>query len=150
MSSVITSKIEKLPANRGGYHFVRVDTRDVAHFETATRFVCNIDEQLEFQCGLCHTGDGHYYIVLSKDKIKKLNKSIGDTMSFTLRKDPNPLGAEIPEAMQILMDQDPVLRAKFDSITDGKKRGIIHYISSTKNLDLQVERAIMMLEKYGR
>lgn len=148
----VYQKIEKLDPRRGGYHYIYVDASVVEKLtaEKKPRLLCTIDGWFEFQCGLNHMGDGNFYIILSGKRIKELKKQEGDEVSFVLGMDPDPLGAEIPEVMQVLLDQDEDLLKRFLSMTDGKKRGVIHYISSTKNIDLQVKRTVEMLEKYGK
>lgn len=65
----------------------------------------------------------------------------GDSFNFFLLEDPNPLGVAIPETIKVLLEQDDLLSKKFDTLTDGKKRAIIHQINRIKNVDLQIERA---------
>ena len=144
--------IETLEPRRGGYHYILIEPSIVDNVtkDSKPRLICTIDNHYEFQCGLSHMGDGNFYIILAASRLKKIGKGPGDSVTFSLRKDPNPLGAEIPEVMQVLLDQDDDLLKRFHSLTDGKKRGMIHYVSSTKNIDLQVKRTIFMLEKYGK
>ncbi len=152
MPDIHQQKIEKLDPRRGGYHYILIEPSIVQTLtdESKPRLICTIDDHYEFQCGISHMGDGNFYIILAANRLKKIGKGMGDPVTFSLRIDPNPLGAEIPEVMQVLLEQDDDLLKRFHSLTDGKKRGMIHYVSSTKNIDLQVKRTIFMLEKYGK
>lgn len=146
------SRIETLPANRNGYAYFEVSKLIVEKLpeKHKTRVICEIDQTLSFQCGFSHLGNGNFYIILSKPKLKKIKKSEGDAIEVNLKVDPNKLGAEIPESILILIEQDEYLKSKFYSLTDGQKRNVIRYVTDTKNIDKQVERIIYMLNKYGK
>lgn len=66
---------------------------------------------------------------------------MGDEIQLDLREDPNPLGVEMPEELEILMEEDWALKDKFNSLTMGKMRNVIHQIMRIKNIDLKVQRA---------
>ncbi len=144
--------IEQLPQNRNGYAYFEVEKRFVDQLpkQHKTRVICTIDEFYKFQCGFAHLGNGNCYIILAKTRLKELNKAIGDSIEVSFIADPNKLGAAIPESLQVLLDQDDALMRKFETFTDGMKRNLIRYVSDTKNLDLQVDRAIYMLNKYAK
>ena len=72
---------------------------------------------------------------------------LGQTFTFSVCEDPNPLGVSLPESLQVLLDQDHWLSKKFESLTDGKKRAIIHQINRIKNVDLQIQRAQELIVK---
>ena len=66
-------------------------------------------------------------------------------MSFEIYEDPNPLGVEVPEVLDVLLVQDDQLKAIYDKLTDGKKRSLIYSINKVKNVDLQVEKITTFL-----
>ena len=108
----------------------------------ATRLKCDIDNEISYSCGLNHLGDGNFFIILSKSKLEALEKKIGDFVSFEVYEDPNPLGVDIPETLQVLMEQDEEVKAIFEKLSDGKKRTLIFSISRVKNIDLQVKKIL--------
>ena len=77
--------------------------------------------------------------------MKKLKKVLGDEVSFEIYEDPNPLGVEVPEVLDVLLVQDDQLKAIYDKLTDGKKRSLIYSINKVKNVDLQVEKITTFL-----
>lgn len=85
-------------------------------------------------------GDGHFFVILAKKYLKKLGKDIGDNVSFIIHEDPNPLGVEIPEVLQVYLAQESWGSEVFEKITDGKKRALIFSILPIKNIDLQVKK----------
>ncbi len=143
-------RIKKLEKRRGGYFYLSISAEVVDQFEKKrlTRLICYLDERIEFQCGLNHMGDGNFFIILSGANIKKIGKQLGDLVSFTIREDPNPLGVEMPEVLQVLLDQDESLNKSFEKLSMGKKRHVIHSIKKTKDIDRQVHKAIDMISSH--
>ena len=143
-----TQKVKQLEKRKGGYFYFMIPATTVNEYENKrmTRFICTLEEKLEFQCGLNHLGDGNFFIIISSKNLASINKGLGNEVSFELREDPNPLGVEMPEVLQVLLDQDPELNTKFEKLTNGKKRHIIYSINKLKNIDRQVQKAVEMIE----
>lgn len=75
----------------------------------------------------------------------KVGKELGDKIQFHLREDPNPLGVDMPEVLTVLLEQDEALKARFDKLTLGKKRSIIHQMNKIKDIDKQVKKSITLI-----
>ncbi|MEO0583922.1 MAG: DUF1905 domain-containing protein [Bacteroidota bacterium] len=142
-------QIGQLEKRKGGYFFLKIDAETVSQYEKgrATRLVCTLDEEVSFSCGLNHLGDGNFFIIVATRVLKKLKKTLGDSVSFTIEEDPNPLGVEIPEALQVLLAQDEWARGIFEKITDGKKRSLIYSIQKIKDVDKQIEKSMAFLRQ---
>lgn len=54
---------------------------------------------------------------------------------------------EIPEEFQAALEQDDEARAIFETFTTGKKRGLMNYITSVKNVDSRIKRSLELLYK---
>lgn len=136
--------INQLEKRKGGYYYLKIEADFVNQFvkKRHTRFICKLDNIHTFQCGLNHFGDGNFFIILSKKNLKTVNKQLGDTIKFELWEDPNPLGVDIPEVLTVLLEQDELLKEKFDRLTLGKKRSVIFHINKTKDIDKQISNAI--------
>ncbi len=143
--------IRQLEPRKGSYFYAVVPAEVVQTFpkQRKTRLLCTLDQQLTFACGLNHLGDGHFFIILSTKNLAAIHKELGDTISIDLQEDPNPLGVEMPEVLEVLLNQQPDLRTKFDGLTPGKQRNIIHSINKIKDLDLMVERAVELIHSGG-
>ena len=139
----------QLVPRKGGYYYLKIGAEIVEQFprKRATRLICEIDDQLSFGCGLNHYGDGNFFIIVSGKNVKKLDKSLGDLVSFVISEDPNPLGVAIPEVLQVLMDQDTAVKDNFDLLTDGKKRSLIYTIMKIKDIDKQISKVMDFLEE---
>ncbi len=142
--------VQQLDKQKGGYYYLKVDASYVNQYEKkrATRLICTIDGKVSYACGLNHYGDGNYFIILATRNFKKLGKNTGDLVSFEISEDPNPLGVEIPEVLQVLLDQDSQAKATYDSMTDGRKRTLIYTIKPVKDIDRQVQKILSFLEEH--
>ncbi|MDR6157088.1 MULTISPECIES: YdeI/OmpD-associated family protein [Chryseobacterium] len=139
--------VEQLEKIKGGYFFLKINAETVNRlkYKNKTRLICKLDHKVSFQCGLNHYGDGNFFIIISSRNMKLINRKSGDKIYFEITEDPNPLGAEIPETVSILLEQDDALKEKFNELTDGKKRSILIQINKIKDLDKQVSKTIALI-----
>lgn len=143
--------VEQLEKIKGGYFFLKINAETVNRlkYKNKTRLICKLDHKVSFQCGLNHYGDGNFFIIISSRNMKLINRKSGDKIYFEITEDPNPLGAEIPETVSILLEQDDALKEKFNELTDGKKRSILIQINKIKDLDKQVSKTIALINNYN-
>ena len=139
--------IGQLEKRKGGYFFLKVEAEIINQFENKrqTRFLCTLQKSVTFQCGLNHLGDGNFFIILSTKNLQTVNKKLGDNIHYELNEDPNPLGVEMPEVLEAILEQDESIKATFDTLTLGKKRNVIHQINKIKNIDKQVQKTIKLI-----
>ncbi|MEM9834593.1 MAG: YdeI/OmpD-associated family protein [Bacteroidota bacterium] len=144
--------IQQLEKRRGGYFYLTIPAEFVNGLEKKrhTRFICTIEENVTFQCGLNHLGDGNFFIILGSKNLKAANKKLGDTLHFTLHEDPNPLGVAVPEVLAALLEQDDALKSIFEKLSMGKKRHVIHSINKIKDIDKQINTAIKTIQEQIR
>lgn len=142
-------KIHQLEKRKGGYYFLKIDSKTVEKFEKrrATRLRCKVNGKLEFSCGLNHLGDGNFYIILATRFLKSLEKKPGELVSFEIYEDPNPLGVEIPEVVTAIINQDDQLKEIYDSLSDGKKRSLVFTIDKIKDIDKQINKVTKFLNE---
>jgi hypothetical protein len=141
--------IGQLEKKKGGYFFLKIDADIVNQFQNKrhTRFLCTLEDRLTFQCGLNHLGDGNFFIILSTSNLANVQKKLGDKIHFELNEDPNPLGADMPEVLEAVIEQDERLKTIFESLTPGKKRNIIHQISRIKDIDKQIQKSNKLIQE---
>lgn len=141
--------IQQLEKRRGGYFYLTIPADFVNCLEKKrlTRFICTLEEEVTFQCGLNHLGDGNFFIILSSKNLEAVNKKLGGPLHFTLHKDPNPLGVDMPEVLEVLLEQDDELKTIFEKLSMGKKRHVIHSINKIKDIDKQINTAIKTIHE---
>jgi len=144
--------IGQLEKRKGGYFFLKIDAEIVNQYDNKrhTRLICLLDNKLSFQCGLNHLGDGNYFIILSSQNLETIGKTLGDKVEFEITKDPNPLGVEIPEVLESLLEQDPDLKAQFTQLTLGKQRNVIHQVKKIKDIDRQIGKSIELIQNANK
>ncbi|WP_066209462.1 DUF1905 domain-containing protein [Flammeovirga sp. MY04] len=139
--------ISQLDKRKGGYFYLKLDADIINQFEQKkkTHLFCTLDNNLTFRCGLNHLGDGHFYIILSKKNLELIHKKLGDTVLLHIKEYPDPLGVDVNEVLEILLEQDEVIKQKFNQLTLVKRRSIIYQINRIKNIDKQIERCSRLI-----
>jgi uncharacterized protein YdeI (YjbR/CyaY-like superfamily) len=100
---------------------------------------------LKYQGGIVALGEGNAYISINKARLKQLGLKAGDVVDFTLENDESEFGMTIPEELQEMFSQDDEAKERFDLLTKGMQRYIIHYVASVKSSQLKIDRAFMLL-----
>lgn len=133
-----TQRIQKVASS---HHYVHLDSKIVDEFEKKekTRLLCVLDDIVSYSCQIKKQGDTHL-IMISASNLKKLKKHVGDEVAFEICQHPNPLGVDVPEVLEVFLEQDPEAKAIYDTFTDGKKRTLIFQIIRVKNIDKQIQR----------
>lgn len=142
----LSTVIKRLDPQKGSYHYLFVPGKVVASLpaQKKTRLICTLN-QFSFPCGLNPLGEGNFFIILGKEKMDKSNTSLGQEVQFSLIESPHLLGIEVPEVLTVLLEQDPLAKAVYNGLTDGKKRSLIFSLQKTKNTDLQVQKILTFL-----
>ena len=106
--------IGQLEKRKGGYFFLKIDAEIVNQFKNKrqTRFICILEKSLTFQCGLNHLGDGNFFIILSAKNLQTVDKKLGDKIHYELNEDPNPLGVDMPEVLETILEQDEEVKTE--------------------------------------
>jgi hypothetical protein len=90
------------------------------------------------------TGERYFLVSAALRKAAKIQMSVPVQTEFVVV-DENEL--DIPEELTAVLNEDPEGQAAFDKLTTGSKRGLIHYVTSVKNLDSRIKRAMQLVEK---
>ncbi len=53
----------------------------------------------------------------------------------------------MPEELEAVLEQDDAGMQAWKSLTPGLQRSLIHYITSVKNVDSRINRAMFLIEK---
>jgi hypothetical protein len=133
--------IDQLEKRKGGYFYLIIPSEVVNQFDNKrhTRLICTINEHFSFQCGLNHLGDGNFFIIVGSQKMKEIGKKLGDKVRFEIKEDPNPLGVDMPEVLEAVLEQDDELKSIFENLSLGKQRSVIFAIQKIKSIDKQIE-----------
>jgi len=110
-----------------------------------TRLMCSINGNKAFYAGMVALGGGAAYITVNKERMKKYGIEKGDIVQATIDLDNSKYGMEVPEELEALLEQDDEGARRFEVLTPGKQRYIIHYVSQVKSSQKKIDRAIMLI-----
>lgn len=102
--------------------------------------------QVPFNLGVQFKKSGARYLSISVAlrKAAKIKPGEKVKMSFIIV-DSDKL--ELPEEMEAVLAQDEAGAKLWNKLTVGLQRSLVHYITSTKNIDLRIERALYLMNK---
>lgn len=110
------------------------------------RVLCTVNDNEYFHAGLMPKGDGDYFIMMNKARMKAFKLSIGDTVDIKLEGDTSKYGMAISKEFEEVLETDPEGLEWFEKLTDGKKRNLIHLVSTVKNVDLRISKALTIMD----
>ncbi|MCB9082467.1 MAG: DUF1905 domain-containing protein [Lewinellaceae bacterium] len=110
------------------------------------RVVATLNGEHTYQCALMPKGDGDFFIMLNKKTREKLGLFTGVPVDVVLLKDTSEYGLPMPAEFAELLTIDEAGDRYFHALTPGKQRTMIHWIGSVKNPDLQLRRALIVVE----
>lgn len=142
--------LEMLDPMRGGYRCVMYDKALIDTFpkKSKTRIILDIDDgTIQIQAGIQSFGGGKYFSMIGKTKLGGHIYEQGQAISVIVYLDPNPLGVEIPEVVEALLEQDELIKRTWEKLTDGRKRTICHTVYRIKNIDKQVDKCLEFFEE---
>lgn len=93
---------------------------------------------------------GVYWVLFGKQHHKALQIETLENFSIQLIEDTTKYGVVTPEAFDAVYDSDPEGAAIFESLTDGKKRGLIYQVRRYKNEQTQVDKMLILFENLKR
>lgn len=102
--------------------------------------------QVSFNLAIQSRKNGPKYLSVSQAMRRSAGVKPGDRVkvSFAIV-DPDKL--DLPEEMEAVLAQDDVGAKKWNKLTVGQQRSLIHYINSSKNIDVRIKRAWYLIDK---
>jgi uncharacterized protein YdeI (YjbR/CyaY-like superfamily) len=150
-----------MPSQKQRYHFeARLSEIDALFIKTVIFVPEEVIRQLPtgrlrvkgtmngspFALAIQHMKDGSRYFSVSAPLRKAAGIKAGDKARIDFKLvDPDLL--EIPEELEAVLAQDDQARIAWEKLTTGYQRSLIHYVTSVKNVDSRINRAIELLEK---
>ena len=135
-------------AEAAGWHFIPVSREIGERFPSdgrSRRVVCTINAKETIQCALMPGGD-RFVILVNKRVRNSLGIVAGDTVKLSLVADTSRYGLPMPEEFSEVLAQDADGEKLFHALTPGKQRSLIFAVSSGKDVDRRIHRALIVLE----
>jgi hypothetical protein len=109
------------------------------------RLLCTVNGKVTFSCGILPRTSGGGLIMFSKKHMQAAGCKPGDRVKVKLVEDKSEYGMPMSEELAEVLKQDPYGKERFDKLTPGKQRNILHYVNTVKSSQLRVERAIKLI-----
>ncbi len=131
------------------YHAIKLPAEVQSQIDFVTgvkqRFEGTVNGE-EFAGALLPTGTGDYYMMVNGALRKKLKLKLGDSLSVSITiVDPNKV--DVPEDVTRALSTDEEPLFKWDVLTPGTKRGILHQINSARSEALRADRIASLVER---
>ncbi len=82
------------------------------------------------------------HIVIGRNLLKEVGVKIGDTVSISIRPDPDPDSVEICDEFLIVLEQDSEANERWEGLTPGMQRSIAHHVNGAKREETRVKRSL--------
>lgn len=142
----LTAELE-CSANGSGWHLITVPGEIGRKFDPdggSRRVVCTLNGKESFQCALMPYA-GSFYIMVNKRIRASLGVVAGDKLKVMLEPDTSKYGLPMPEEFEEVLRQDPDGDKLFHALTPGRQRSLIYAVSSAKDEDRRILRALVIL-----
>ena len=107
------------------------------------------NKELDFHAAF-QKRNGIYYMMFGKRYQKELGLFPNDYFQLQFFEDDSKYGVEMPEELDAVLLSDYEAFQIFESLTDGKKRGIIYAIIRYKNSQTRIDKSILICENLKR
>ncbi|MEM9544408.1 MAG: YdeI/OmpD-associated family protein [Bacteroidota bacterium] len=147
MEATFNAVVSKFDDSIWGFH-IKVPDQIYSAFakEKIKRVLMHFDGSNPLHAGFMPEGDGKYFLMLSKDVMKKMQLALGQNVEVKIVKDTSKYGMPISEEMQELLELDPDGEELFHKLTPGKIRSLLHFVNKYKSSDTRIEKSVIILE----
>ena len=92
-------------------------------------------------------GEEERILLLSRQTLRDLKAGPGDAITVVCEPDAAPDEVALPEELAEVFDQEPEAAGRFHALTPGRRRSLVHYVSSAKGVDTRIKRALDLAYK---
>lgn len=100
-----------------------------------------------FRLAALSDGHGRYFLQMEQILRREAGVKPGEQVKITVAIDPNPDFIDVPEELEIALDQDPEATEHWNGYTPGFKRSIVHYVTSAKREETRIKRSLELCDK---
>ncbi|WPR76634.1 YdeI/OmpD-associated family protein [Algoriphagus sp. NG3] len=87
----------------------------------------------------------YWYILVNQTLRSRFNLDEKTTFTVKIARDHSEYGHEMPEELQVLMDQDEEGASYFRSLTPGKQRMMVYTVTKVKNPESRMKKALAII-----
>lgn len=106
------------------------------------------DERVAFRTSLFPAADGSGYLLLVNAVVQReAGITAGSVAEFVLEPDMEPRPAELPDALAVLLDEEPGLREWYDELSEAARRELGKWIGGVKSEASRMKRCEQAAER---
>jgi len=110
------------------------------------RIICKTETKQKIHAAIHNDKKVGYYIMLGKASRKKLGIKENQEFVLKIEADKSTYQFEVPTEFQEVISTDEAALVKFENLTPGRKRSILHYVGSAVRSDTRISRALRIAE----
>lgn len=124
---------------------IPADIADILKKESK-RVICTLNNSEPYHAALTPDGHGNDYVLVNKERRKKLGVVVGDSVLVSVKTDDSKYGMAVTESFTELCKQDPKGNQLFHALTPGKQRTLLHLMGKPKSEQKQLEKALVIFD----
>ena len=93
-----------------------------------------------------HQYQGTYFFTLAQKERKQLKLDLGDIVETVIKEDKSRYQINLPEEIQLLLEQDEEGNQYFHQLTPGKQRSLLYIVDKVKSPELRLSKAVTIVE----
>lgn len=101
---------------------------------------------IAFKGALLPTGTGRFYVMVNESIRKQLKLELGDPVAVRITI-VDPSHVDVPPDLEAVLDERADIKFKWDALTPGTKRGILHQIESAARAETRTERMRNLIDR---
>lgn len=146
--SPLSLEVQIRQTPQSAYHIIDLDEADALHFLSngQKRIIITFPNGKSFHRAVQNT-KGWYRISLGKATVREAKVQVGEIVTITLAPDHSKYGMPFPVEFEEVLNQDPEALQKWEELTPGRRRSVLHYISGGKAIDTRINRSLLMAER---
>lgn len=86
-----------------------------------------------------------WYVLVNQDLRKRLNLENEKSFPVKIERDHSEFGHDVPEELQVLLDQDEEGNGYFRQLTPGKQRSLIYIVATVKNPESRIRKSLAII-----
>ncbi len=146
-----TTVMDKFSSELWGHHLVVPMDVSAYYLEhDIKRLLCTINERETFPCALMPMGEARYFILVNKERRRKMRLEKGDRVAVVLQPDQSKYGLPMPEELQELLQIDEEGNRLFHALTPGRQRNLLYIVGKPKRSETRVTKAVVVIEHLKR
>ncbi|MFD2200809.1 YdeI/OmpD-associated family protein [Shivajiella indica] len=140
------SNLENFHSSLWQYHTPIPDEIAIEFIEGDNkRIICQLNDLPPYPAALMKTKD-YWFVLINKSLLEKLKIQEGETLTISIEKDHSEYGHEMPEELQVLLDQDNLGNQYFHTLTKGKQRSLVYLVTKVKNSNSRLNKSLAIIE----